>query len=86
MSGIRSCTPALEQISWGNAQRFGDQADVLQANVAFAPFNPAEVTSVQADLMGEFLLAPAPDLPKLAYALTEESFYIGLFHKRYFRP
>ncbi len=75
-----SGTPPFEKLKWGHAESRRDPADVLEADIALAAFDPPDVTPIEAQLQRKLLLAPAASLAQVTHASTEECFDVGLIH------
>ena len=56
MAAVRD---GLQQLDRGGAERFGDQEDVLERNVALSAFDGADVGAVQTGTVGQLLLGDA---------------------------
>jgi hypothetical protein len=56
-----------QQIRWPDSKGVGQEADVVQADVAFAAFNAADIGAVQPCFVRERFLTPPARLPQLPY-------------------
>ena len=61
-------------------KRGRDQFNVLQADVAFASLDTADVAAVEAHSVCEIFLAPPAIFSKQAHTIAEESFDVAVGH------
>jgi hypothetical protein len=86
-SGFDSPADSLHQIRGGDAQSFGNQNDVLDAGIADAALDVAEISAVKVGLFGEGFLGKSFGSPMLRYALAKRAKDgITLSHDAYFTP
>lgn len=69
-----------QQGSWSDSERLCQLADVDNRNVAFAPFDAADVVTVQPRLKAQLLLGPTPFLAEKANSVPHVRFDIKPCH------
>ena len=72
--------PAFERFGEADLKRGRDQFNVLQADVAFAALDTADVAAVEAHPECEIFLAPPAIFSKLAHTIAEEGFDVVVRH------